>query len=54
MTVCRVSPTVTVGIESLNMMLDPSKTRAREKKKQYYKAKNVKKEEDAIANTEQN
>ena len=32
MTVCRVSPTVTAGIESLNMMLDPSKTRAREKK----------------------
>ena len=32
MTVCRIPPTVTIGIQKLNLMLDPSKTRDREKK----------------------
>ena len=32
MTVCRMSPIVTIGIQTLNMMLDPSKTNDREKK----------------------
>ena len=32
MTVCRMPPTVTTGIQTLNMMLDPSKTKDREKK----------------------
>ncbi len=32
MTVCRIPPTVTAGIQALNLMLDPSKTRDREKK----------------------